>query len=70
MSWLRIVRIWLPVVFQAIEVAGRLTEDKQAQRRFLKKWANNVAMMMQAALDELEDAIDDPDEDTSGLGWD
>lgn len=65
MSWLRVVRIFLPVVLQAIEVAGTLTEDKQLQRRFVKKWAEHSVDMLQAALDELQDDLDDQDTNTN-----
>lgn len=65
MAWFRYVRIFMPVILQAIDVAARLFDDKQTQRRFLKQWAQRSVEIMGAVLEEIEDQIDDMDEDTS-----
>ena len=67
MAWLRYARAFMPVILHAIDVASRVLEDKQAQRRFLKEWVARSTALMGAVLEEMEDQLDDMDEDTSEI---
>ena len=62
MSWLRYVRLLLPVVLQAIDVAERISENKQYQRRFMKMWVEESVPLLQAVLSEVEERLDDVDD--------
>ena len=62
MSWLRYVRLFMPVIFQAVEMAGQISENKQYQRRFMKYWVEESIPLLQAVMDEVQDRLEDEDD--------
>ena len=62
MSWLRYVRLLLPVVLQAIEMAAQISENKQYQRRFMKYWVEESIPLLQAVMTEVQERLEDEDD--------
>lgn len=65
MNWratMRYVRMLLPTILQAIDVAERLSENRQYQRRFMKAWVEESIPLLEAVMTEVEDRLDDADD--------